>query len=319
MIKNWTTTFKSVKRNKYKNYIAYLQNDNHSNHKENHKIVDFELDTNRILVNNLKLLENQMYKNLLKNKGGRPLTSMGVSVVLSLPERFENKKKLQIFINNFLKSYYIDICKMEKLNSTSKGFQNWKKNIFYNVHLKDSGSKTQFNFTFPNFIASEILDQEKGFLKDKITHIEQKKIDMTQKKFSYLFKNIANKQVLKKFGLDVRTYEKKSEKTMKYKQSQNYYKTNKKVQELENKKNILQNEVIKLEEQKSKAIQYITKSNVKMKNFEKNMIKDKTLRTYLNRLEKALNEGDTVKINKGVEKLKNRNCKVNQFNVDDLS
>ena len=344
MLKNWTTTFNKIdtKQGGLLNYLNYLKNDNHNNHSsDNHKIINYSSrDIKQIYINNLKILEEENHKKILNGKGGRTSKSMGVSVVLSLPEKVDTKQGGK-FINDFLKNYYQDILKTEKIKYTEDSFNKWKSLVFFNIHTKDSGSKTQFNFTFPHYIYKQQI--EKGLLKDK-TNLQRLKIDMSKRKYSYLFKTLSNKYVKKYFKLDNERYlTERHYKVIKKKQSQNYYKQNKIVKKLKEQEQEIKREIEKLK----KTQKNFTNENLQLKNkvielerkernlnykqkvfseqyqdflteveeFNKEQVEDKTLKKYLERIDRYILENDTKKIEETREKIENRVNKVRKHRM----
>jgi hypothetical protein len=326
-MKNWVSIFKSIKTNQYKNYITYLQNDNHKNHNvdDNHNIINFIKNSKKVEIENLKILDEQNYKKILNGKGGRPSSSFGVSVVLSIPFGLD-EENYKTFLNELLKKYYIDICKINKIQANQESYQKWKSLVFYNIHTKDIGSKTQFNFVFPHYIFNKKVLQEKKFLEDEKFELETIKIDMSKKKYSHLFKILSTKLIRKNFELDVEDYEKIEQKTMKKRQSTKYYKSNKKVQELEERVEFLENKKqkqISINEDLTLERQLIYKSINEIKSklekyieeIKQGNVVDKTLDKYIERLEKSIENEEIEKMKKQEKLVEKRIKKVKSYGL----
>jgi len=345
MLKNWTSVFKSISKKKggLLNYLTYLTNNNHKNHKDSeHKIIDFGKKINQVYVNNLKVIDEMNYKKILEGKGGRPSNSFGVSVVLSLPYKIEEKEKLKVFAVKFLNQYYKDLCRIHNIEYSEKGFKKWNSLVFFNVHLKNDGSKTQFNFTFPHYLFKSEKKIIKNFIsKEEREIIKPVKIDMSKKKCSYLFKTLSNLHIKHVFGLDNEKYIKESSEKIKHRQSQNFYKLSKaekeinvKIKELEKKKEILTstNKKLKLNkfqfEVENKKIEneikekqkILEKLKITMKEINdrisahKWLEEDKTLQTYKKRLENAIQEQNKEKMEKLHKQIDKRIEKINTLN-----
>jgi len=273
-LKNWITIFKSIKNGKkgLLTYLNYLTNNNHQNHlKSGHKIINFKNDWKKIYSNICSQIEKRDTVNLLNGKGGRRASKYGQSITLNIPYEI-NTKDLEPIINKILFRFYKQIHKKEKLFKNNDSWKQFKNNfIFYNVHKQPQGSKTQFNF-----VLSEI--------------IEDKKLDLSKKKYSYLFKTVSN-EVLKEFGIDNNNYNIKKQ----YKQHKNtkIYK--------ENQLDTL------IEQNKDQYQDYIFLLN-KLKSLDLDI--DKTIHIYKNRLEKSIIEQDKTKMEKLNNQIKKRLSKL---------
>lgn len=260
-MKNWTTIFKSVKKgqNGLINYSNYLRNDNHDNHNDqNHKIINFQnkQEQNERLKNMIRLVqEKQLEKKFTGKVGGGSIRKFGHSITLNLPFEVEDPKKLKLLTTSILNSFISKINKLENLNISQKDYDNYSKNrVFYNVHQKDTGSKTQLNY-----ILSE-------YLKDNV------KIDLSKKKYSYLFKKVSNEKVKEILGIDILDYEFENNPKQQKKQNQDFYKYK---QELDSIRKQYLNLLDDLEEKVSKR-----------------------LNNYLTRMEKSIEEMDKDKFEK---------------------
>lgn len=276
-LKNWVSIFRSVKNGKkgLLTYFNYLSDNNHPNHqKSSHRIIDLGIDWKHIFSNTVSKIEKRDTTNLLKGKGGRRSSKYGQSITLNIPYKIADKD-LKTIADKIVFNFYKEIHKKEKLFKSNEDWKKFKNDyIFYNAHKQEEGSQTQFNF-----ILCELIDD--------------KKLDLSKKKYSYLFKTISN-EVLKEHGIDHNNYtiEKK------YKENSNtkLYK--------QNKLDILIDEV---QEQKQQYNFYLDR----LKHIEADT--DKTLKIYLNRLEKAVIEKDTPK----VEKLENQiQHRIKKLNID---
>ncbi|MEA3513256.1 MAG: hypothetical protein U9R37_06615 [Campylobacterota bacterium] len=274
-LKNWVTIFKTIKYGKkgLLTYFNYLNDNTHPNHqKQDHSIIDFGMSWKQIFSNIVSKIEKRDTQNLLNGKGGRRSSKYGQSVTLNIPQQISDKD-LKNIADKVIFNFYKQIHKKEKLFKDTKDWKQFKNDyIFYNVHKQNQGSQTQFNF-----ILSE--------------HINDKKLDLSKKQYSYLFKTISN-EVLKDFGIDHNQYN-----------IQNKFKENKNTKLYkQNKLDTLLNEV---QEQKLQYNFYLDR----LKYIETDT--DKTLKIYLNRLEKAVIENDNVKIEKLERQIKKRTQKLN--------
>ena len=314
-LKNWTVTFKSIKKDKggYLNYAKYLSNNEHRNHtSSDHRIIDFNINYRKVYVQNQRLLDRFNYKKILENKGGRPSKSFGVSVVLSFPFKIEDSELLKDYTNKLLIEYYKDLCKTEDIKYNKNSFEEYKKLLFYNIHLKDTGSKTQINLMLPHYLPyiEKRTEIEKRILKDEIKTIlelKYKKIDMSKKKYSYLLKQINNDLARKYLKRDFRSYEVANELNKKKREKLNSYKT----KDL----NDREKSIGKLET--GLRIKFEDLEN-KIKIFEENQIDDKTLKTYISRVNKKLENNDMEGVKKDLVKIENRIGKVETFNNIDF-
>jgi hypothetical protein len=276
-LKNWVTIFRSVKNGKkgLLTYFNYLNDDNHiNNQKSSHRIIDLGVDWKRIFSNIASLIEQRDTKNLLNKKGGRRTSKYAQSITLNLPLKVEDKHLKQI-ADKIVFRFYKHINKQEKLFKSNEEWNSFKNDyIYYNVHKQDEGSQTQFNF-----ILSEVVGN--------------KKLDLSKKKYSYLFKTISN-EVLKEFGIDNNRYI--IEKKFKENKNTKLYKQNK-----------LDTLISETEELKSDYNHIINQ----LKGLEEDT--DKTLKVYLNRLEKAVIANDIKKVEKLEHQIKHR---VKKLNID---
>jgi len=273
-LKNWVTIFKSIKNGKrgLLTYLNYLNNDNHSNHLKNgHKIINFNKDWKNIYSNITTKVEQRDTQNLLNGKGGRRASKYAQSITLNIPYEIDTKD-LEPIANKILLNFYKQIHKKEKLFKNNSSWKQFKNDfIFFNVHQQPNGSKTQFNF-----VLSEI--------------IEDKKLDLSKKKYSYLFKTILN-EVLKDFGIDNNNY------TIKKQHKEN---SNTKIYK-QNKLDTL------IEQNKEQYEDYIFLLN-KLKALDLDI--DKTIHIYKNRLEKSIIEQDKTKMEKLNNQIKKRLSKL---------
>ena len=188
-LKNWITIFKSVKNGKkgLLTYLNYLNNDNHQNHlKSGHEIINFGKDWKQIFSNIVSKVEQRDTQNLLSGKGGRRASKYGQSITLNIPYQIE-EQYLEKIANKIILQFYKQIHKKEKLFKNNDSWKQFKNDLlFYNVHKQPEGSKTQFNFILSEYVGN-------------------KKLDLSKKKYSYLFKTVSN-EVLKEFGIDNNNY-----------------------------------------------------------------------------------------------------------------
>lgn len=274
-LKNWVTIFKSIKYAKLGllTYFHYLNDDNHPNHqKQDHTIVNFGMDWKKIFSNIVSKIEKRDTQNLLNGKGGRKSSKYAQSVTLNIPLQIDDKD-LKTIADKIVFNFYKQIHKKENLFATNEDWKKFKNDyIFYNVHKQTNGSQTQFNF-----ILSEIIND--------------KKLDLSKKRYSYLFKTISN-EILKEHGIDHNQYTIQN----KYKENSNtkLYKQNK-----------LDTLISEVQEQKEQYNFYLDR----LKHIEADT--DKTLKIYLNRLEKAVTNNDTPKIEKLERQIKKRTKKLN--------
>lgn len=274
-LKNWITIFKSIKNGKkgLLTYLNYLNNDNHQNHlKSGHKIINFNNNWQNIFSNIVSKIEDRETKKLLNGKGGRTATKFGQSVTLNIPYIID-EQKIKPIADKIILEFYKQIHKKEKLFSKKEEWTKFKNDLlYYNVHQQPNGSKTQFNFILSEYIGD-------------------KKLDLSKKKYSYLFKTVSN-SILKEYGYDNNNYtiqnqHKQSKNTKIYKQNQ------------------LDSLIEDVEEQKQQYNFYLDR----LKNIEDDT--DKTLKVYLNRLKNAAEDNDTPKIEKLERQIKIRTKKLN--------
>lgn len=327
-LKNWTTTFKSLNKTKggFLGYTKYLQNENHRNHKDkNHKILDLGFDAKKVYINNLKLLDNANYEKVLEGKGGRPSTNMGVSVVISLP--FDvNDDLLRKYTNELIKAYYIDLCKLEKINYNKNTFKEYKKLVFANVHQKNKGSKTQINLTLPHYLPNFVVKkiEKKGLLGKKIEEVQQinfKKIDMSKKKYSFLMKTLNNQLTLKILGKDFREYE-VEQKFSKKRKKINEHKTkdlNLREKNIEEKENILELKENDFEKKFEHFKSRVFRLQRNQQIFEENQLNDETIKKYIERANRYLKEKNMDKFGKTLTLIENRENKVSEYHNIELS
>ena len=190
-MKNWTVKFKTIKNKQQGlfNYMSYLTNDNHKNHnKEGHNIINvLENDYKHYFINLSNLIEEEQKTKIMNGVGGRPNSKYGQSITLNLTFHLQEddyKKIGDKILLKFIKS----LNKTEGLKINTDMFNQMKKDLlYYNIHTQNTGSKTQFNFVLPETF-------------------NNKKLDLSKKKYSYLFKIISN-EVLREFGHDIDSYE----------------------------------------------------------------------------------------------------------------
>lgn len=329
-LKNWTTTFETIKLSKggFSSYSKYLKNEQHRNHdNDNHRVVDFGINPNKVYVENQKIIDKFNYDKILKNQGGRPSKSMGVSVVLSYPFKIEDDELLKKFYDKIILQFYKDICKMKKLKFDKNSFIKYKSLIFANAHTKDSGSMTQINLTLPHYIPHIVQKKkiEKGLISDKevlVDKMEIKKVNMTERKYSFLMKELNNQITLDIFHKDFRTWEVQSREVQKKRQKLNVYKSkniNDKEKEIQKRENILEMDEAKLSKQfdfiKSRAFRL----QQNMKTFEAQKIEDNTLKKYIERLNKKLRENmSNDEITKAMDVIEKRIDKVASYHSIDF-
>ena len=329
MIKNWTTTFKTIKNgvDGVKNYIKYLQNENHRNHKgKDHNIIEFGINKNKVIVENQKILDQFNYKKLLENKGGRPAKSFGVSVVISLPFNIATNQ-LQKYKDELIKKYYIDMCKMENLEYNEKSFKKYKSLIFVNTHTKETGSKTQLNLTIPHYLPFKEITKQKRWFSDEESKTDVKKLDMTQRRYSYLLKEVNNNIVRSVLKKDNRTYEPERKKVGKRKSIVDSKISEKEQQLLDKQKELEHKEMlVKAKELEKKELENNMSNNrdflilqieefkKKQQQFEDEKIDDKTLKKYMLRIENYIKENNIEKVKETFKKIEVREKKVKNYN-----
>lgn len=327
-LKNWTTTFKSLNKTKggFLGYTKYLQNENHRNHKDkNHKILDLGFDAKKVYINNLKLLDNANYEKVLEGKGGRPSTNMGVSVVISLP--FDvNDDLLRKYTKELIKAYYIDLCKINKVKYNKESFLRYKSLVFANVHKKNIGSKTQINLTLPHYLPNLVTKtiEKKGLLSKKIEETQEidiKKIDMSQKKYSFLMKNLNNQLTLKMLGKDFREYEVEKAISKKRKKINDYKSDDLNLREknIEKKENILELKENDFEKKLDHFKSRVFRLQRNQQIFKEKQINDQTIKKYIERANRYLKENNMDKFGKTLTLIENRESKVLEYHNIELS
>ncbi len=279
-LKNWITIFKSLKNGKkgLLTYLNYLHNDNHSNHLKNgHKIINIHNNSwQNVFSNIVSKIQKRETEKILRGKGGRTASKYGQSITLNIPHILEDKN-LKDIADKIVFEFYKQIHSKEKLFYKKGEWSKFKNDLlYYNVHQQPSGSKTQFNF-----ILSE--------------HIGDKKLDLSQKKYSYLFKTISS-EILKEYGYDINNYT--IQKTHKQNNNTKIYKQNK-----------LDNLLDNVEKQKQTLKQQIEQINTNTNETIKKL--EKRVSTYLLRMDTAIEEQNQDKfdknkllVDKNIEKLK---------------
>lgn len=181
-IKNWFTRFETIKAKKtgLLNYINYLKNDDALSHQGNeHRIINIK--TKNFFENACNVVDAAYNKALFNRKGGRPPAKYAQSVVVALPFEQQDDEHLKKVAIEILKNYVDEIFKLEKIND-EKAKNDYMNNLtFLNIHLKNVGSKIQFNM-----LLSEYLTQEH-------------KINLTKKKYSLIMKKVVEKVVDREF------------------------------------------------------------------------------------------------------------------------
>ncbi len=332
MLKNWTVTFKSLKHKEkgYLTYVKYLNDEKHRNHiGDGHEIVDFGIDYKKVLASNLRILNEANLEKIVENKGGRPSSSLGVSVVINFPYKIEEKEKLKQYTNELIKNYYITICKMNNLQYNKQSYLKYKSLVYANVHLKDTGSKTQINLTLPHYIPNKhIVKPANDGLFTSVEEkyiIKNKKINITEKKYSYLLKNLNNNLALKFLNLDLNKYDVEKANRPKKRQKIGVYKVSKEIEEKQEElksldeqidykkreKEILNEDIKELEVEENKLREAYEK-------FTELEFKTKTLETYMSRIEKAKQVNDVEKMKDNIQKASEQVRKIKKYNGIEL-
>jgi len=322
MLKNWTITFKGIKKSKggFSAYLKYLGNNNHKNHiKENHKIINFkEHEANKVMVENQRILDQMNYKKILNGKGGRPSTSYGISAVISFPFKVSSEEKLKKFKDELIKEYYKDLCRMNKVSANMESFKRYKKLIFCNIHIKDKGSQTQINLILPHYLPHTKKELEKHLWKDKEIHKQHiLKIDMSQKKYSFLLKTVNNQVTKSILGIDNLEYIPIETKKGKRKKLNEIYKQQNEDLKAQNEQ--LEENIKIMKEQIQQFDKRVNHINRQIQIFEQAKIDDKTIKKYRNRFENALRNGDLDKTKENLERMENRSKKVINYNSKKLA
>ena len=322
-MKNWTVIFKTInkKRGGYLNYLRYLTNEKHSNHKaETHKIINGSKSIEDYFIANKRIMDEAHYKQIKNGKGGRPPMSFGCSVTINLPIYINDEKKLNKWKDKLLKQFYKDICKInDDVDYNNISYTKWKKLVFANFHIdKEAGSKTQLNLVIPHYLPflknKEITS--KFWSKDEIKYTyDTKKIDISQKKYSYIMKKINNDITKKVLGLDILKYEFKNENLGKRKPKREYQ-NNKKEQELKQKEEKLKQREEDINKNEQELIKTKKVLEREIENFNNKVLDDETIKTYISRIEKQIKEKKSIiEIEKNMTKLKNRAKKVENYNL----
>lgn len=232
---NWFTSFKTIKNGKIGllNYLKYLQDTDAASHvSDGHKILN-----NKDYKDSFNLLSadvDDAYNNKLLNnkKGGRPPSKFGTSVVVALP--LDSNNFTNTDLNNTKNLILIDFIEkiFKEQNIENKELiSNYLKKIYSNIHLKNTGSKIQFNYVLSEYLTENI------------------KIDLSKKKYSFMLKEIVNKQVKKVLKVDRTEYlQQEYSNKFQHKINQNTYKFIKAREELDAEKKDLEIEKLKYKE-----------------------------------------------------------------------
>jgi len=284
-LKNWIVIGKSVKSGKkgLLTYLTYLTNNQHKNHdKESHEIINFQ-NQEEVFINMCKLVEDRQTKQLLYKNGGRPSNKFGHSFTINFPFKFDSAQQEKKLIQNLLYRFFRELNESENLKMSREDIiEHLKNNNFYNIHRQDKGSQTQFNFVLTEYVNNN-------------------KIDLSKKKYSYLLKNISN-EMTRKIGFDINKYEmeKKTEKPQRKRVKTSYYKVDKQKEKLEEYKNnidiILEDTIEKIQ---------------------------KRVLIYLDRMAASIEDKNEEKFNKNkelleknIEKIKVEKKKKSSFDID---
>lgn len=280
-IDTFAVKFKTLNRAEkgLRDYLYYLTNNRHQNHtKEGHRIYDFK---DRLTVfRNLRRVVNENYEKMLKKGiGGRPPTKYGQSIGVFYPFRFKNEAEQKEALNKLINRFIGRINKIEGLGLSKEELSRYKRDlVFYNIHTQPKGSKTQFNI---------VMSEQFG----------NTKLDLSKKKYSLNLKLISN-QIALEFGHKVEDYIKKEDKNLEVKANQNtrIYKENKLDVEMQKAKDLQVK--YKEERERLKLYQEIIQEQLKEA--------DKTLKTYLKRVEDGIEQDNLKKIETNLKKMENR-------------
>lgn len=158
-MQQWTTISKPIKNHiaGLSNYMIYLEDNQHKNHKgKTNEIIPIFGDSKIFRQSVVKNCAEVDYKNQLKRKGGRPLSSMAQSFVFSLPPGVTKPTKKQW--EKIAEVLILKICTQFKIPP-----QHAEKYIFSNVHDQSNPhlnlvvSKTRNGEVFKDLQRSQII------------------------------------------------------------------------------------------------------------------------------------------------------------------
>lgn len=190
-MKNWTVISKPIKESckGLANYLNYLIDENHKNHKNKTKIIP-------ILGNSEKLYKKIVYsvaeRDLIrskKRKGGRTISSYAQSYVFTLPENLPKHPTPEDW-----KYIAVDLIKtIQKF--TNIPFKELKSNIFINLHDQKNPHL--------NVVVSKVMD------KSVKTELQKKSIVSALKK-------AFNFSVMKRINLSPNDYQPKTKRSKRF-------------------------------------------------------------------------------------------------------
>lgn len=207
MLKNWTTIFKSVKGGSdglFK-YLRYLNNDESPSHTtQGHRIINFGQEWQEVYQHmHFTVEQAQLNKRMNGRRGGGNYRKYGHSITINFPFDVSDDR-LKSIGKKMLLQFFLELKKFGELDGFSQSdWEYYQKHMcFWNVHKKQKGSKTQFNYVLSEFVGNH-------------------KFDFSKKKYSFLMKNVSDR-VLEDFGYRRSEYQVKEAKRGKRKKISEY-------------------------------------------------------------------------------------------------
>ena len=142
------------------NLVDYLENEEHDNHNDKHKILNISNNKETFLKKTLQKHFIYKTKRTLEKKRGKQFTSYARSFMFSLPPETKlSDNDYKIVVKNVLKDLEEFLIKDLSIDAKNqKKFRTELLNsVFINYHLKENGSD-HLNLIIANIIGSKKLD-----------------------------------------------------------------------------------------------------------------------------------------------------------------